>query len=381
MMLGGLLLLPFAALPGAAMLGTGGFMAAGQALGGARGLAAKGATAGQNLTYGLTALALPAIGVPLVIALVTVPLLVAFFLFIINSGAYLVPPKTVLTAGAVVSPYIGVSKTVIGESEFENTDLPLTVEYRVEIVAKKGTLTNVVVEYDCVVVQEGNEPACPPADIPEAPQEVSPSESFVFTYEHNLDIGYADSFVIDTIEVTADSPEQKGAIAVGSASVKIGDPPAECPTTWPVFPEGGEAFLSVYQGPHTSGGTHDRVEAIDINSGTGHSAKATHTGVVTVGNYGNYGDFVDVTSTCEIRTGVTTQVTSRYAHLDAIFVSTGQTVTLGQVLGLTGSSGTGSPHLHYEFRPDGTIQMRPPFLPKYVEPGCRGTPICNVSIP
>ena len=104
----------------------------------------------------------------------------------------------------------------------------------------------------------------------------------------------------------------------------------------------------------------------DASATTGHTVRATHTGAVTVGNYGNYGDFVDITSTCG-----TILVTTRYAHLNTISVVTGTTAAKGSVLGTTGSSGTSSPHIHYEFRPPpGPIKMVPTYVPQTVPVAC-----------
>lgn len=55
---------------------------------------------------------------------------------------------------------------------------------------------------------------------------------------------------------------------------------------------------------------------------------------------------------------------TRYAHFDSIWVSAGQLVTKGQVLGLCGSTGWSTgPHLHYEIRFGGVPQN-----PKIYEP-------------
>jgi len=206
-----------------------------------------------------------------------------------------------------------------------------------------------------------------------------PSSPYIITYRQRFRRGlFEDSLITDTFSVIADveSEEVVQTQAAASASVLFGNPPSQCPTGWPVERERGEPPLPIKQGPHTSGGTHDIVEAIDIfaapgYSFTGHTIRSTHTGSVSVGNYGNYGDFVDVTSTCVTTTGEERTVTSRYAHLLTVDVTTGQIVGLGQVLGTGDTSGTSSPHLHYEFRPvPGPIPMDPSYLPLSIPDGC-----------
>lgn len=325
---------------------------------------------------GLTSLTIASLSASAVVALVALPAVIAIILFIINSGAYIVPPRVAIaTLGAVESPYIGVEKTVDGESEFSNEDLafPKGVTYIITVSAKKGTLSNIKFQYGCEVVQEKSKKACPGVEIPSPPTIISPVENFTFSYTHQLDSGFRDAFVLDTMTVTADSPDAKGSVSVASASVKIGNPPDDCPSRWPVNREGGEPPIPIKQGPHTSGGTHDVIEAADISVTVGHQVKATHTGVVTVGNYGNYGNFVDVTSTCQTKTppSKAVSITTRYAHLGTINVRTGQSVSLGQPIGTSDTSGTTDPHLHYEFRPDGSLPMIGPYyVPTTIPPGC-----------
>ena len=76
-----------------------------------------------------------------------------------------------------------------------------------------------------------------------------------------------------------------------------------------------------------------------INAATGR--------VISAGRAGSYGNLVVI----DHGLGITT----RYAHLKTMFVSVGDQVGIGQVIGLQGSTGrTTGAHLHYEVRINGT---------------------------
>lgn len=401
----GALVLPF--FGGGAALGTG-LVAYGIMAGPAR-LALAGAGFIGGIRYLFRNLIGPSIIAPIAITMLVLPVLVAFIMFVINSGAYLVPPTplTLSRVGQVVSPYIDVKKEITSvtlgngsqitynsQEGIPNNQLPVTVTYKVTITAKKGPLSNIGIADTCSVRKESGSPACPspnPAIPTTIENGVSPTtpESFEFQMQFGSST-YFDSRTTNTITITADVPEQSGVTAAGSASLRIGDPPEDCPADWPVYPE-DEPYLEIYQGPHTSGGTHDVIEAIDIFSPDeplnlaliGNLVKATHTGTVIVGGGGNYGRYVDVTSDCTRSDGTVVQVTSRYAHLSAISsgLVTGQSIGKDEVLGLAGSSGTAYPHLHYEFRPaPGPVPMDPPYIPISVPDGCfnAGGKPCNV---
>jgi murein DD-endopeptidase MepM/ murein hydrolase activator NlpD len=86
---------------------------------------------------------------------------------------------------------------------------------------------------------------------------------------------------------------------------------------------------------------------LDFKAEHGAAVRASGPGQVVSAEYtGGYGNMV------EIDHG--NSVTTRYAHLSAILVSVGQTVTAGAIVGRAGSTGrsTGA-HLHYETRIDG----------------------------
>lgn len=86
---------------------------------------------------------------------------------------------------------------------------------------------------------------------------------------------------------------------------------------------------------------------IDFRAETGTQVRAAAPGRVVTAEYsGGYGNMVEI----EHAGGVTT----RYAHMSAISVSEGQTVTSGTVVGRVGTTGRSTgPHLHYETRIDG----------------------------
>lgn len=328
------------------------------------------------------------IGAPIIVTLLVFPVVVALILFIINSGAYVVPPAPLFEgSGTITSPYIDVIKTPNPGGPFQNSDLPLTVDYSVSIKAKKGTLSNVQIDYSCNVVKKSSSTQCPEPDpaIPTNVDSVSPAQAFTFSYKQTYDaLNFQDSFVTDVITVTADVVEQSGTQAAGSATIKIGEPPEDCPSIWPT--NSGYITQGAYTPPSCGRNcSHSTTESIDIGvSNT--SVLAGHSGaVVTATRDSCYGNMIQIKSNCGGRDFI-----SRYAHLNALGVRTGQSVTMGQQIGLSGNTGscTTGPHLHYEFRywPDGKPKwpsappfMMSPYIPQDVPRGCRNTAECGVS--
>ncbi len=90
---------------------------------------------------------------------------------------------------------------------------------------------------------------------------------------------------------------------------------------------------------------------IDIGGPNGGAIKASNNGkVIYSGWYGGYGKVVILDH------GVVNgkPVTTLYAHMSAILVSNGQTVTKGQTIGREGSTGYSTgPHCHFEVRENG----------------------------
>jgi murein DD-endopeptidase MepM/ murein hydrolase activator NlpD len=83
---------------------------------------------------------------------------------------------------------------------------------------------------------------------------------------------------------------------------------------------------------------------VDLRGETGEPAHVTADGTVTIASWqGGYGNMVEV----DHHNGLST----RYGHLSKILVKVGQRVSMGDVIGLIGSTGRSTgPHLHYETR-------------------------------
>lgn len=315
-----------------------------------------------------------AIGAPIIIAVILTPLIVAFILFIINSGAYIVPPAPSLMAGLIESQYIKVEKKA-DTKEISNGELPETVTYTITVTAKKGTLSNISFDNECKTIKEDSISNCT-APKPSPPSIISPVEPFEFTYINTYGSSASDSLIIDTFTVTADvEGEVTGEQAASSASVCIGDCPQNCPHVWPI----GTGYLA--QGAYSNSCcSHHNQEAIDIGGVNLHPVFAGHAGIARVRWSSCLGNYIEIESTCEGKAFF-----SQYAHLEGTSVSTGQFVSMGQEIGLSGNTGscTSGAHLHYRFRysdlsnpsyPNNPPYMMTPYLPKDVQRGC-----CNDS--
>lgn len=308
---------------------------------------------------------------PFLIFFLIAPVVIVIVLFIINSGAYIVPP-TGSTVNSV-NPYIDVKKTATPTGPFENTDLPLVVTYNVIISAKKGPLTNLSLRDTCQAITRNGNIDCPtntPSDIPD---QISPSVPYSYSYDVDYPDGqYEDSLIINTLTVTADTTDGiKDTIT--SASIKVGDPPDSCPNdSWPIA--GSVGLNSVTQGPSAPACSHENLgNAIDIGV-DGEIIVAVHSGIVTVGEDSCVGKYIKITSVCG-----STPFSTLYAHLGAVTVRNGQSVTLGQTLGITDNTGTctSGPHLHFEFQTSSIPIVQKPYLIRNIPSRCCTRMSCN----
>ncbi|MEK7112396.1 MAG: hypothetical protein AAB875_03640 [Patescibacteria group bacterium] len=239
---------------GGAAMGFGGLVAQAGGVGPALSTAAG---VSSSVISGITSLAITSIATPLIVALISIPVLVAIILFIINSGAYLVPPKVPAFTGILESPYIAVEKNATPDclNRTGCPGLPGEVTYTIEIKAKKGTLTNVRIENSYQIFGKGTGTITPPKI--EAPKIISPTSPFSFSYKLKFEKNLDNSVVYDTLTVIADAPEQKDATASDVASVIIGNPPASsCPVLGGVITTGsynGTSEIGHGSNPYWSG--------------------------------------------------------------------------------------------------------------------------------
>lgn len=130
------------------------------------------------------------------------------------------------------SPFISITKTA-NPTCMNRPGCPGfgTVTYKVSIAAKQGPLTNIRVSNNYRVISEGGAPVPTPkiAALSSLPEQINPGQPFEFEYSITLGPEYDNSIVIDSITVTADAPDSPAVSASGSASVIIGNPPAQCP--------------------------------------------------------------------------------------------------------------------------------------------------------
>ena len=131
-----------------------------------------------------------------------------------------------------------------------------------------------------------------------------------------------------------------GAVTTTYSGGKLGWP---CPASSRITSQYGYRILFGVREFHTG---------IDIGAGTGSNIVAAESGTVILAAYGwngGYGNYMILSH----GNGVTT----RYAHASALYVSAGQTVTKGQVIGAVGTTGNSTgPHLHFEVRINGAHQ-------------------------
>ena len=108
--------------------------------------------------------------------------------------------------------------------------------------------------------------------------------------------------------------------------------------------------------PHPVTGRYQMHEGVDFRAATGTRVYASRAGkVIYAGRKGGYGKVVGIEHEDDF--------TTWYGHLSRISVKTGQWVSQGKVIGLSGNTGISTgPHLHFEIRYKGRSEKPTQYL-------------------
>ncbi|GEM_PF-1274128 len=172
-------------------------------------------------------------------AIILVPI-VAVIMLIINSGGYIVPPSANLDGsssdtdiftegGTTENQYLTVIKRANPAGPFQNSALPTSITYTIEVRAKRPGITNLNFTYSCSAIAAAGNINCPPnPTIPAAPETLEQGTPFTFEYTQNYSTAFRDSVVMDSFTVSGSAGGTPTGDAVGFASVIFGKPPTRC---------------------------------------------------------------------------------------------------------------------------------------------------------
>lgn len=310
------------------------------------------------------------------------------------------------TEGETANAYIQIQKLVTAPSKslgpaktinLENSDLPQTITYTVNITANSQPVYDIVCTDTISHRLKSGTTRTLPTPTVNCPTSLTPNQTSQVSYSINLpsDPDFHDSSINNRFSINFKSfdpeitpiPNPTGgfsnSVSAGvndSSTVFIGTPASECPSGWPTSGSG-----RVTQGPTTTS-SHSGSEAVDIATFYQDNLVSTFNGII----YAKYSD-PDAFHPIGGRTGNSLVIQGTcngaqflviYGHMDAFAPNTdeGQPVTKGQLVGYEGFTGyvlppgIGGTHIHYEFR---NLLMEPPYIPldvRYCETNCATVP-------
>lgn len=205
--------------------------AIGMTMGGAAGVSAGGLSIGGALIsiwkfFAIIGGIFMTVSLGLVWGFIGLLILVVLIVYIMNSGAYVVPQSASQAGLTETNQYVDVKKVASPTGNLSN---PQTITYTVTITAKTDNLTNISINDECTANKKGGSINCSNlSTLPPPPAIISTTAPFTFTYTVNYNSTYQDSLVTDTITVNATSAAQGSVSGSGTATVCFGNCPKDC---------------------------------------------------------------------------------------------------------------------------------------------------------
>ncbi|MFJ2669959.1 peptidoglycan DD-metalloendopeptidase family protein [Streptomyces sp. NPDC087525] len=178
-----------------------------------------------------------------------------------------------------------------------------------------------------------------------------PSSSSADSASSSADSSSADSAAASTDDSASDDSASDDSASSGSTDESAASTTEQAPAPDTAEPSTGSGFTAPVDGPTStpyrasgaswSSGYHT---GVDFSASSGTPVKAVGDGtVVTAGWGGSYGNQIVIQHSDGMY--------SQYGHLSSLEVSAGDSVSAGQEIGLSGSTGNSTgPHLHFEIR-------------------------------
>lgn len=298
------------------------------------------------------------VGITALLALL-IPTVLTFIIVITSHSAFLAKLSSAPGSSTIIgkqSRYLKVKKTA-DITKVENTDLPKTITFKIEVVASEKSLKNIVVK-DTLSAFGANNPTPPsPNNQSWNIANLSPTDgAWTTSFSVTIDSSFKDGILSNAIDVTAIADTGELQNSTSTVVTTIGNPPFCPPSLQPAPSQKITNPFSIPINPYACTGKLGAKNychaGVDIGAGIGTEVKSPFPCPATVVHTNSnatspnpFGNFVTLQSG---------QYFAYFAHLTAYTVSAGQIVGPGEIIGLSGNTGNSTgPHLHYEVRLNG----------------------------